>query len=176
MAAAIRAQPIDTLITYPDHTPAQDSGKIKKWREEKLYFQEDWNGTGKGIFKHPAAGFCTHISFREVSVRIIGRDSLLLKFRTKENWSTTGIQLGRCNASDLPAGIVAVRKKTGAFSEIRGQPGEAGWLWEIIVSWPWDTAFRDRIKPFSFYITLQREWGDVLTRNDVYSRILNYSD
>ncbi len=157
LSGTVQSQQVDTLIAYPDHTPAQDSGKVKKWREERLFFQEDWDGTGRGIFKHPAAAFSTHLGFRESSVRVVGRDSLLLKFRTKENWSTAGIQLGRCNASDLPAGIVAVRKKSGAFSEIKGQPGEAGWLWEIIISWPWDTAFRDRVKPFNFYITLQRE-------------------
>lgn len=155
--AATVAQKVDTIIAYPDKTPEQQAGKVKKWAEERLYFQEFWDGTGAGVFKTPAAGFGTHLSFREVSVRVVGKDSLLLKFRTKENWKTEGITLGRCNATDLPASLLEIRKREGAFSEIGGQTWEPGWLWEIIISWPWDTAFTDRTKPFGFYINFTRQ-------------------
>jgi hypothetical protein len=155
-SSTILAQKIDTIIQYSEKTPAQWAGKSKKWKEEKVYFSEFTEGTGEGIFKKPNEDWATHTGFRSVTVRIVGKDSLLLKFRTRENWNPASIRLGKCNASPHSGVIVSVNKKAGPFFDEAVTIPEQGWHWEIIVAWPWDTAFRDRVKPFGFFISFVR--------------------
>jgi|GEM_PF-1643115 len=148
--------PVDTIIQYSEKTPAQWASKTKKWKEEKLYFSEFSEGTGEGVFKKPDEAWSTHPGFRIVTVRIVGKDSLLLKFRTRENWRPDVVSLGRCNASPHAGTIKSVNRKSGKFFDEALTPNPPGWHWELLMAWPWDTAFRDRIKPFGFFITFTR--------------------
>jgi hypothetical protein len=157
ISIVLPAQKVDTTLHFSEKLPT--GNKIaKKWKEQKVYFSEFAEGTGEGIFKKPEENWSTHPDFRAVTVRIVGKDSLLLKFRTAINWRTDAVKLGRCNATTHQGIIKAIHYRPGPFYDTApGALPQSGWHWEIIIAWPWDNAFRDRLKPFGFFITFVRD-------------------
>lgn len=151
------AQTTDTVIRYADQPPVLKAGFKKAWKQERLYFSEFSEGTGEGILKKPDQQWATHEQFRKVSLRLLGKDSLLLKFRTSADWDEKNLRLGRCNASSETASIRHISKSSGPFFDPPDQTGPAGWHWEVLISWPWDQAFKDRVKPFGFFITFMKK-------------------
>jgi hypothetical protein len=151
------AQVTDTVLRYSEQLPASGDGIKKQWKQEKLYFLEFAEGTGAGVFKKPDQQWATHEQFRNVSVRLLGKDSLLLKFRTAVNWDEKALRLGHCNANPNGGTIKHIAKKAGPFFDPPEPENGPAWHWEVLIAWPWDVAFQDRIKPFGFFITFERK-------------------
>lgn len=148
LAALSAAAQVDSILRYP----AETGTAPQTWTVERLYFQEGYEGTGTGIVKVPAAGWSTSREFRAASVRVTGPDTLLFKFETSAVWGDT-LTPGKCNATDLPGTVIhTARQETTRKTDI----GRRWYGWEILLAWPWDTAYTARQKPFAFFFSLKR--------------------
>ncbi len=147
----------DTLIRYHEKTPDELAGKTKKWPVVRYVFQEDYSGTGRGQFKNPENNWKKEDLLIAPSIRAVGVDTLLLKFKAVEDWKTD-IELSRSNHTSMDVWLISVSKKPSPIRvALDGKIVEQGWDWEILIGKAWYQPFVERTRPFQFWATFYRE-------------------
>ncbi len=135
--------------TKPDtlHYADQVTEKPRIWKEQTLVFKENYDGTGAGVIKVPAAEWASSLNVYQASFRAVA-DSLVFKFTTKLDIAPGSILFGRHNGGPILPRFAAERTSAQTLY------GQKIWKWEIVLTGEIVAAFRERKQPFQIYFDL----------------------